>query len=80
MLLTVQATGALYAFLILIVCVILVAGGKLARIGWRSLYKKLPPEPPPKQEKPAEPVYYLVERKRKRTKPEYSAPRRIDFK
>ncbi len=80
MLLSVQGLGALYAFCVLIICVILVFGFRLARIGWRTLAKKLPPDPPPKEEKPAEPVYFLVERKKKRARAEYSAPKRIDFK
>ena len=51
MLLSVQGLGALYAFCVLIICVILVFGFRLARIGWRTLAKKLPPDPPPKEEK-----------------------------
>ena len=80
MLLSVQALGALYSFLTFLICILLVFGFRLARIGWRTLFKKLPPEPPPKAEKPTEPVYFLVERKKKRARAEYSAPRRIDFK
>ena len=80
MLLSVQGLGALYSVLALLICVLVVFGFRLARISWRSLYKKLPPEAPPKAEKPAEPVYFLVERKKKRARAEYSAPKRIDFK
>ena len=79
-LLSVQGLGALYTVCIFVICVILVFGFRLGRIGYRTLGKKLPPEEPPKQKKQEDPVYFLVERKKKRVKPEYSAPRRIDFK
>ena len=49
-------------------------------IGYRSLGKKLPPEPPPKEKNEPEPVYFLVERKKKRVRSEYSEPKRINFK
>ena len=80
MILSVQGQGALYAFCILLVCILLVFGFRLVRVGWRTLNKKLPPDPPPKTAKPAAPVYFLVARKKKRARAEYSAPRRIDFK
>ena len=80
MILSVQGQGALYAFCVLLICIILVFGFRLARVGWRTLHKKLPPDPPPKGEKPAEPVYFLVERKKYRSLTEDSAPKRIDFK
>ncbi len=51
--------------------------------------KNAPPEPKPAQEKPAKPeptekskpkeVYYIVEKKRARTKPNYSKPKKINF-
>lgn len=81
-LLATQAQGALYAILIFLACVAVVHGYKLAKIGWRSLHKKLPPEKPKKKEKAPEPVYYIVEKKKKRstkTKTEYSEPKRIKF-
>ena len=78
--LSVQGQGALYTVLVLIIVIIVVHGIKLARIGYRSLGKKLPPEPPPKEKNEPEPVYFLVERKKKRARAEYSAPKRIDFK
>ena len=79
-LLSVQGQGALYAVLLFLLCIVIVHAVKLARIGWRTMKKKLPPEPPPKERKEREPVYFLVERKKKRAKTEYSEPRRIDFK
>lgn len=79
-LLSSQAQGALYAVLIFFACVAVVHAYKLAKIGWRSLHKKLPPEKPRQKEKTPEPVYYIVERKKKRsTKTEYSEPKRIKF-
>ncbi len=78
--LSVQGQGALYTVLALIIVIIVVHGIKLARIGYRSLGKKLPPEPPPKEKNEPEPVYFLVERKKKRVRSEYSEPKRINFK
>ncbi len=78
--LSVQGQGALYTVLVLIIVIIVVHGIKLARIGYRSLGKKLPPEPPPKEKNEPEPVYFLVERKKKRVRSEYSEPKRINFK
>ena len=78
--LSVQGQGALYTAIVLIAVIIVVHGIKLARIGYRTLGKKLPPDPPPEDKEPREPVYFLVERKKRRPKTEYSTPRRIDFK
>ena len=78
--LSVQGQGALYTVLVLIIVIIVVHGIKLARIGYRSLGKKLPPEPPPKAKNEPEPFYFLVERKKKRVRSEYSEPKRINFK
>ncbi len=79
-LLSVQGQGAVYAVILFFICIVIVHGMKLAKIGYRSLHKKLPPEPPPKPEKKPEPVYYIVERKqKKRTKTEYSEPKQIKF-
>lgn len=74
--------GVLYLFLTFAVCFILVHTIKLAYIGLKSTKKK--PEPPPQpKEKPvepkAEPVYYIVEKKRTR-KSTYSEPKEIKFK
>ena len=78
--LSVQGQGALYTVLVLIIVIIVVHGINLARIGYRSLGKKLPPEPQPKEKNEPEPVYFLVERKKKRVRSEYSEPKRINFK
>ncbi|MGN0823177.1 MAG: hypothetical protein ACI4NG_05330 [Candidatus Gallimonas sp.] len=78
-LLSVQSRGAVWLILLFLLCVILVHGVKLARIGHRTLRKKLPPEPPKPTEEKREPVYYLVERKKKRAQSQYASPREIKF-
>lgn len=68
--------GILYLFLTFLFCFILVHFVKLAFIGMNSLKKT-----PKAEEKPApkaEPVYYIVEKKR--TKKSYSNPKEIEFK
>lgn len=79
-LLSVQTQGLLWCLLIAILCTVFVHGVKLAVLGYRSLGKKTPPPEPPKQpEKSPEPVYFLVERKKKKPKSEFSEPRQINF-
>ena len=78
--LSVQGEGAVYTIFLLLFCVIVVHGIKLAHIGYRTLFKKLPPSPPKEPEKKVEPVYFIVEKKKKRAKAEYSEPKRIQFK
>ncbi len=80
LLLSVQGRGAVYTLCLLLICIILVHGIRLARIGYRSLGKKMPPEKPKPPEKKPEPVYYIVEKRKKRSKAEYSDPKRISFK
>ena len=60
---------------------------KLARLGLNAQPKpkeeKPAPKPPERKNEPAstpEPVYYIVERKRKRAKSSYSTPKEIKFK
>lgn len=76
---TIQTQGALWCILLFLLCLIVVHAAKLAYLGWRALGKKLPPEPPKAPEKKAEPVYFLVERKKKRPKTQYSEPKQINF-
>lgn len=68
--------GILYLFLTFLFCFILVHLIKLAYLGIRSLKK--PPEEEKKPTPKAEPVYYIVEKKR--TKKTYSNPKEIEFK
>ncbi len=79
-LLSVQGQGAVFTVLLFLLCVIAVHGAKLAKIGYRTLKKKLPPDPPKKPETKPEPVYFIVEKKKKRAKAEYSEPKRIKFR
>lgn len=81
--LSVQGTGAILTLALLLLVVLLVHAVKLAKVGWRTLFKKLPPEEPTRSAPKPEPVYFLVERKKKRTKKpksELSEPKQIEFK
>lgn len=78
-LLSVQSQGFLWFLFLGLICLIVVHGIKLAVIGYRTFGKKLPPTPPKQPEKTPEPVYFLVERKKKRAGKEYSQPRQINF-
>lgn len=69
--------GLVYILVTFIVCFALVHVIKLAVVGFFSLKKK-PSEPEKKPEKKAEPVYYIVEKKRARKT--YSEPKEIEFK
>lgn len=54
----------------------------LAKTGWEVKKPQKPKPEPPKEkpQKPPEPVYYLVEKRKKRPKNSYSSPREIHFK
>ena len=80
-LLSVQGRGAVYLIFLFLLCVLLVHLFKLARIGYRTLEKKLPPEEPKSSPPSPEPVYFLVERKKKRKTPaSYETPKEIQFR
>ncbi len=76
-----EAIGILYLFILFIACFIAVHAVKLALLGLKSLRRTEEKKPGP-QEKPErpEPVYYIVEKKQKRRRQEYRAPREIKFK
>ncbi len=74
--LSVQWQGFWFLLLILLVCAALVHLMRLALLGYRALTRRARPKPPPKED----PVYFLVERKKKRAKTEYGAPKQISFK
>ena len=78
--LSVQNLGILYILLLFSLCFVIVHGIKLAILGWRTLGRKMPAEKPKPAEKKVEPVYFIVEKKKKRAKAEYSEPKRIQFK
>ncbi len=80
--LSIQAWGALYTLILFAVCAFTVHLLRLALFGYRAVKKK-PDGKTDKSEAPeksSEPVYYIVERKKKRPKTEYSDPKRISFK
>ena len=77
-LLSVQGTGAALTIALFLFCLFIVHAIKLAKIGWRTLFKKLPPQEPKKPE--PKPVYFIVERKKKKAKTDYSEPKRIQCK
>lgn len=70
--------GILYLFLTFLFCFILVVTIKLIYLGIISLKKPAAQEEKPTPPK-AEPVYYIVERKRSK-KTTYSEPKKIEFK
>ena len=86
--------GAFWLLFLFFVCFFGIHIVRLAKIGWQ--YRKGAPKPAPKAEEkprpapqpqapqtpqaPPEPVYYIVERKRKRPRETYSTPREIRFK
>ncbi len=80
-LLSIQAWGAFYTVILFLLCAFAVHAVRLAAIGYRSMKKQARPA---KKTEPSrgqtEPVYYIVERKKKRPKSEYSDPKRIQFK
>ncbi len=80
-LLSIQAFGILYTVILFLLCLFIVHAVRLAVIGYKSVKNK-PAEKKPAaaQEQQGEPVYYIVERKKKRPKSEYSDPKRIQFK
>ncbi len=79
-LLSVQWQGFGWCVMLFLLVFIAVQLAKLIVAGYRALFRKLPVEPPKLPEKKAEPVYYLVERKKKRPKKEYAEPKEISFR
>lgn len=76
-----KAIGLLYLILLYIACFVFVHLVKLARIGLKSLREQPPepkPEEPPESKQP-QPVYYIVEKKRAKSRTTYSQPREIKF-
>jgi len=89
-----SAWGIVWLTFLFLLCFLGVHIARLARLGW--IYQKKPkkkapnsPSSPQKQnepkkealaQSPQEPVYYIVERKQRRAKPNYSTPKEIRFK
>ncbi len=82
-LLSVQAAGAFWTVFLFAMCFFFVHLFRLAHMGYhagRRFQKEEEKEPEESTEaKHAEPVYYIVEKKKKRTKASYSEPKRIKF-
>ena len=76
-LLSVQGRGALFTICIFFIAVIIVHITKLALLGWRA-YKRREPKKQEEKPEPQEPVYYLVEKKKK-TSPQYKKPKKFKF-
>ena len=81
---TVSATvGCVFLLLLFTFCFLCTHVIKLAFLGWKSSKPSSPPPPPPEKEKtptPPEPIYYIVERKQRRSKASYGEPKEIRFK
>lgn len=91
-LLSTALAGGLYLLLLFFLCAAGVIGFKYAQLWLRKNKEEKPKENEPKpaeekkqdaEKKPAESkpkaVYYIVEKKRARTKPSYSEPKKIKF-
>ena len=76
-----EAIGILYLAILFVACFVFVHMVKLAVIGFKSVRKKPgeKPQPEPEKKKEPQPVYYIVEKKRARSKATYSKPREIKF-
>ena len=83
-----EAIGILYLAILFAACFVVVHVVKLAWIGLKSVRERNDKNPEPEEKKPekksdekeSKPVYYIVEKKRSRSKASYSAPREIKFK
>lgn len=76
-----EAIGILYLAILFTACFVFVAMVKLALLGLRSIKNKPESKPEePKKEEPPQPVYYIVEKKRSRSRANYGTPREIKFK
>ncbi len=95
LLLSLSVKGLFWSIILFAACFIGVHVAKLARWGmeYSKTPKKTEPEkkqPPTQKEQektdekqaptqPSEPIYYIVERKQRRSKPKYSEPKEIRF-
>lgn len=81
------ALGCVWLVCLFILCFLLVHTAKLVRLGWKHRKPPKAEEKPtsptetktPAESKPQEPVYYIVEKKR-RYKTTFSNPKQIRFK
>ena len=77
-----EAIGILYLAILFVACFVFVQMVNRAVIGFKSVGRKPgdKPQPEPEKKKEPQPVYYIVEKKRARSKATYSKPREIKFK
>ena len=87
LLLSLPVKGLIWLLLLFAVCFVGIHLVILARLGWEYQKSATTPnlEKPKEEEKKApaekpEPIYYIVERKTKRAKPNYGPPKQINFK
>ena len=88
---SIAVIGGIWLIVVFCFCFLTVHIVKLARMGWdanaeqkkKNVQAAKKEEPKPTPTAPAstpEPVYYIVERKKKRTKASYTEPKEIRFK
>lgn len=88
---TAGATGFLWFLLLFVFTFGLVHIAKLVSLGWKQTQTKPQPNKNENKEqkqkpeekapaKPQEPIYYVIERKRKKPKTSYTEPKQITFK
>ena len=87
LLLVTPFTGVVCLLLLFLISFFCVHIARLVKFGWKYQQKKPAPkksEPAPESEKkapaPQEPIYYIVERKKRRAKPTYGEPKQFRFK
>lgn len=88
LLLSLTVQGLLWTLLLLVLCFAGVYVAGLARLGWEYKKEASKPTPEPTKEekkapaaKPQEPIYYIVEKKKRRPKStSYGEPQPIEFK
>ncbi len=83
LLLSLPIQGMLWSMLVFALCFFGVCATELIQLGWK--YKNTDDAPPEKEEKapaetPQEPIYYIVEKKKRRTKTDYGEPKPFQFK
>jgi hypothetical protein len=86
---TAQSIGGFFGVVLFFgLCFFAVHIVRYFKLAWQEKHPA-PPEPEPKEEEkseekapapPQEPIYYIVERKQRRSKPKYSEPKEIRFK
>lgn len=76
------ALGGTLSAVAFVLCFAFIGLLRCAKAGFpeKNSLQEEPRESKPEPQKPPEPVYYIVERKTKRPKKEYSQPKEIKFK